>query len=733
MFFLSIAKSKFRKTAFSRIPGALILVTALLCLVAIRPSNTSQAFAPFNNWYHGFPSPNFTHSGRSHEAITEKAIKEVDKVEFGVTDLNNSMKKALEQIINANGHVDDFGGVTRFHFDGENFQQGQKHLQDQVQEIKKLLSTDQNLLDPSAARDKLGWALHTLQDFYSHSNWVETTSPGTVHPSLGAAGAGLQAVSLSTPTCNDNQDCRCTTNNCPNLLNLAGLTSGYFGGGDRSKPIPAKCNHGGIGDSAAPTQYILDSSGNVVESIKPGINKDTRSCLISPHSNLHDDAANRAITATEKYIREVVKPQLTTKQFAALLGHNPQMAMVVDTTISMAPHIAAVKQRIAQIVNSKRNTIHEPVFYTLVPFNDPFNKSGVVTTTDADVFLNAVNGLTAQGGGDCPEPVLSAMLHALLTLSSFGNLYLFSDAEASDGYFLREVLFTAGRRQVKIFEMLNYGCGSTGTSRAILPAATGGRQLRLTGSDIGGGMDLMDHTLRTDMVDLLSIEESLSNTTKSYTVPVDSTINGITFSLASVSSPSSTVINSFTVTRPDGSTVQETDSGVTVTNFNTGRFVSISSPVSGMWTVSVNASATISLRVYGQSNLDITSMSFVELRGNSAHPGWGPISGPPVMGQVGKMLARLGTQASSVNFELRSTRGTLIQSFSLSELTETGGVNRQFIGDVTVPQMRFLVYVVGTDVSGVPFQRIWPGVFDPQPLLKVREDTSNSCPVRRRR
>ena len=65
-------------------------------------------------------------------------------------------------------------------------------------------------------------------------------------------------------------------------------------------------------------------------------------------------------------------------------------AVVVDTTESMALEIEAVKTQVQQIVTTTKNTPDEPLEYLLVPFNDPFDENAIVSSTDADEFINLV-------------------------------------------------------------------------------------------------------------------------------------------------------------------------------------------------------------------------------------------------------------------------------------------------------------------------------------------------------
>jgi hypothetical protein len=409
--------------------------------------------------------------GYTHQSITENAIEQIDKEQFGVTKLNQSMKRAISQIVEANAKTDDDQVISAKHFDGENFTGGQQRLQRLVVSIKTELSTEQGIKDPSKARSALGEALHALQDFYSHSNWVEYY--GGINTNLGASGVSLTDPSPTLPTCDDSVTC-CTPSvpACPNLIvPVPLLTSGYFGakktGYEDKRKLPNKCSHGGFKD-------ITAVGGGV------GINKDTTLCLISPHQSYHSDAASRAESATKHFITNVVKPQLTDRQFRALLGYTPQLGV--------------------------------------------------------------------------------------------------------------------------------------------------------------------------------------------------------------------------------------------------GALMDVSSLVVGTWTVTIGANGNVTLRVYGESDLDLTSFDFVEVHGRPVHHGYGPTNGLPVIGQSSKALARVTNIGfSAAQFEMRTKAGAVLQTLNFSEITNTnpGNVFREMGGNVTTSNVPFLVYMVGTDAGGNAFQRVWSRVIEPKPLQVI--------------
>jgi len=79
---------------------------------------------------------------------------------------------ALAEIVNANIRQDKIAnqfGHDEIHFDGSAFKQGFAYIDNQLDIILQNIITDEYL----PARQAFGRMLHSWQDFYSHSNYVE--------------------------------------------------------------------------------------------------------------------------------------------------------------------------------------------------------------------------------------------------------------------------------------------------------------------------------------------------------------------------------------------------------------------------------------------------------------------------------------------------------------------------------------------------------------------------------
>jgi hypothetical protein len=228
-----------------------------------------------------------------HLGITERGLHElqvqVDGARLRFTE------KAIGEINKANEDTDgsfwgsgfEEQGHSEYHFDNEDLQGGSKRLIDLKQKIIKKLQ--QSPPDGAGARQDLGGALHTIQDFYSHSNWIELNNPN-IDDRLGR-------VVIPNPPAGFKP--------CPNSPSklegegLKGLTTGYFVPNTPS----GKCRHGNW-------------------SVWDGISKDDEASEYGKKYFL--EARELATWATKVYIRQITEetPEIAgnAKAIKALLG-----------------------------------------------------------------------------------------------------------------------------------------------------------------------------------------------------------------------------------------------------------------------------------------------------------------------------------------------------------------------------------------------------------------------------
>lgn len=190
----------------------------------------------------GMPSRALAFKVPIHEQITREVFADFKVVAGGET--LQFTNYAIDQIVKANKDTDDLPNQfnSEKHFDDEDFTGGSKRVRD----LKERVISKVTALEPesTSARNDLGTALHTVQDFYAHSNWVELghSSPN-INTHIGRE--IFSGADKNTPTCPTD----------PGTLGGAGLsqlTSGYFIIDLESRlcGVPqGKCRHGvSLGD-----------------------------------------------------------------------------------------------------------------------------------------------------------------------------------------------------------------------------------------------------------------------------------------------------------------------------------------------------------------------------------------------------------------------------------------------------------------------------------------------------
>jgi hypothetical protein len=691
----NVSESNHLKPLKTRIKATIAFAILSVSALAISLIFTQETDA-FEPWRSGksqflFGKGEARPDDASHESITEDAVKAFARDSLSCP----PSEAAIQEIVTANGFTDLYEVLSSSaHFDCEDFSGGQKRLKEKIADIIASLNAGKI----PKAREALGQALHAVQDFYSHSNWVETR--GGIYEDLGRAGRLTVASGATCLACPSASGCE------NNLILPAQWTSGYFSAlvfTGCNKPA-GKCSHGGSLDRTAK------------DSPKGGINKDTSN---SPHGALHHSAAAAAVLASKRFLINLqTDHHVTVEQLKKLLC-GPTLAISIDTTAGMRPIIEAVKNSAITIVNNRLGTDEEPAEYVLAPFNDPEVPDPIVTS-DPNIFKRAISGLSASGGGG-PELAMTGAFKAVSAASSSGDLFLFTDDNAKDASRETAVRDLAANKKIRVFPSVFRNDPKSGRHTPSAAAATvshrvdpsyqevaegtAGQVFSLDASEAGQITTLLDDVSRSNAVNLLSIQDTLGATPSVYHVPIDNTLSAVTFSVSGDTS--------VTLTTPDGSVVQAGDPDVTIVSLSSAHLFSIASPPKGFWQISVSGSGAFSITVTGEATLDVKSFDFVQDLTAQAHePGLFPIDGFPVALQTNIVSGELTDAFDFAQFEFRSPAGGILQVLDLQQ--GTGTANTVFVGSVIPPSTPFLVYATGRTAAGVRFQRLLPGTITPQ-------------------
>lgn len=625
-------------------------------------------------------------------------------------------ERALEQIATANGATDNLSSAALFrperHFTNEAFKDGSTGLINRKSQIIQNLTASPPKGD--AARVELGIALHAIQDYYSHTNWVEGNN-FFINFSLGRN-------ILSNPS----SLIACPSN--PNILGpYLGVTSGYFLSvlGCESPP-PGKCIHGNY--------YTCK-----------GINKDKPD---QGGTGEHDRARMLASDATKDYVNQIISDISGNENaLRALLGLR-SIGFVIDDTGSMGEEISGVKEVVRKIVNeSISSPENPPTEFLLQRFGDPVVGATFITESPAEL-LSAVNAIIVSGGGDCPELANTALLKAINAASESSILYFFSDAGSKDRQLLTSVFSRAREKSIYINFGLTGSCSpiaGTSTGSADEANTRGGDVASMSGIDVasisgideayirsaeetGGQLFFVNSTEVTKLYDLIepelkggsttvfSSKGTLSTTSTSFDTPVDSTMTSLVIS-ALISSK-----GSITLRRPSGIAVSPSDPDARFAVLASGCIITVANPTTGIWKIEISGAGNYSVNARGVSTIDFFRFDFVEAN-TDMHGGYFPITGLPITGSDSTVEATILGEIQTANFKLVNESGSYIQNINLSKNFPNAATDH-FLGKLTLPAEPFRIVVVGSDKNGLPFQRQYPTLFRSQSLSV--ETTSNT-------
>ncbi|XP_067261338.1 von Willebrand factor A domain-containing protein 7-like [Chanodichthys erythropterus] len=589
-------------------------------------------------------------------------------------------RTALNQIYMQNGFVDsDFMSSAPHHFNDEAFIEGRNLIIQGIAAIKANVRTD-NL---QSARETLGRVCHTLQDFYSHSNWVELgyKSPyaNLIRPDLNIENIAGVAV----PTCSDCASGTCPKQLLPAILKGKFLTSGYMGLFSADKP-QGKCSHGGKTD--------LSSTQNP----RGGISKDEH---LSYNADLHNKAVNLASEATLELLEDI-RGAIGNKDYLRLMGiaRSARIAFVIDTTGSMSEEIAEAKRLCYLIIDKKKGTKDEPSEYILVPFNDP-DFGPLIKTADPNVMKSEISKLKAAEGGDTPEMCLSGLQLALTGASSSSEIYVFTDAPAKDTN-LKETI-NALIRSTK--SSVSFIMGSFSRRRRSLNArsefqvyydialASGGQAIEVSKSSISQATDIIVDTSTSALVTILQrsrdpgrvesfsflLDESVSNTT------IYNTGSSLTFNLRSPTGVS------------QSNTVANGPLGKIQTVGNLQR-IQLNKNEMGLWHIDMTTTRPYTIKVIGQSAITFIYNFVEEFKG--PHPGYAVIDGRPSAGSPAKLLLTLTGEKGPEALEVHEVALVEVSGVKVSNGTVEKMAGGDFLVTVKdVPEGEFVILLKGKD------------------------------------
>ncbi|XP_018554392.1 von Willebrand factor A domain-containing protein 7 [Lates calcarifer] len=667
----------------------------------------------------------------THQYITEQAILNVTLETLKGTEkhqgnqaeeqtrLGRGFWRAVGEVVKSNAAM-DFLSSTRsdpvYHFDSERVESAMGMLRQFW--AQTLLSV--RAKEYQSARHRLGQLFHSLQDFYSHSNWVEMGQHSIYLHLLQPEEPAIPVATDDTPTCMECFSVTCRNNLLPRLTSTQQdsqlLTTGYF---STYPPKPqGKCSHGGILDSS---RYM---------GAKGGINKDSTSPLFSPHHYLHVKAATLATEATLTVLRDL-RDTVGHKAFLRLFSVKqvPALVFVMDTTGSMFEEITAARLRAHSIIQSRANSPGQPGTFLLVPFHDP-DVGPVYETDDPNQFMQHMENLMALGGGDEPEMCLSAIQLALTHSPPLSEIFVFTDASPKDAHLFDAVKALALEKQSKLTFLLtedpNYTTEVRGRGKrrrrrsreplspdrfslySSLSSLSGGLTIFTTNSDIHKVSTIVEDNTAADKVTLLHVEVA-QELMSSHSFRVDSSVKNVTLHVTGI-------LTECILTSPSDqsqSLLNEQGSLAELERFQGLYRISLLPPIqAGQWKVYTKSDGQLTFNVIGDSSVDF--LYYFATVTNETHPGLARVEGSPVAGVPAFLvLAVTGLapdeEASFSHVTLLGAQGETLQQVKLNSSSTSSSAYsvNELVGWVdSVPRAPFCVRLTGRDSRGNKLERV---------------------------
>jgi len=250
-------------------------------------------------------------------------------------------------------------------------------------------------------------------------------------------------------------------------------------------------------------------------------------------------------------------------------------------------------------------------------------------------------------------------------------------------------------------------CGPVDPAYIRAAEATGGIPFFFQRSEVGVATKYMTANSGENRVTVLWAKGTLQNSSRDFTVPIDSTLTKTVFVVSTDNH--ATKMEVFDSGGTPISTSRQSDT----TDFTCGRYIVAKDLPSGDYRIRVTGVGRFWLSVQGQSTVFLHEVEFVELAGRPGHQGMFPIQGEPLVAKRAQLQASISGSAKDVSFSLISPEAAQLKSITMKRTDQDQYGGQQFEGALGPPTEPFRVIATGHDEKGNRFQRVHEALFRP--------------------
>nr|CAB3257366.1 inter-alpha-trypsin inhibitor heavy chain H3 [Phallusia mammillata] len=384
----------------------------------------------------------------------------------------------------------------------------------------------------------------------------------------------------------------------------------------------------------------------------------------------------------------------------------------------MTEEIEAAKKRAKRILQQRQGSLDQPQDFVLVPFNDPV-VGPLTATNDADRFIQAIDSLTANGGGDDPELALKGILLAIENCRVGSTVFVITDVDAKDVELQDLVVAQAKQKSIKVTFLLtntivNNVCktqpskdSSDLLKRRCLTASfkhglelykyiadsTSGKTLVVKEGDILKATEIVDTSVKQGIA--VISRKYITGGRTSYPLNIDSSITEIFVEFEG---------DCRDITISFQRRIFLIEDLVTIGTFMEGRI-----PVKqnfGVWNVKVTGWLGCSIKIEAR-----TTKGFIQTLGRKSLNNAGlnvtekfegqPLITDNIVVLLDTYRKESGDKVGSVKF-ISKARSAVLDTFRMAN----NGSNHFKIEPLNRHNQAFLVSIEGVDSNGFPFTRI---------------------------
>ncbi|CAF1224195.1 unnamed protein product [Adineta ricciae] len=598
------------------------------------------------------------------------------------------------------------------HFDSERFVGGSqllmKRYQASIDSIQKAGNYDQ-------ARKTFGEMLHTLQDFYSHSNFIELnfTAPSDVLGQRIFQTDEFASVSVRTCISCTGSACQTQSNLDENILKKKILTTGYFIPKGLSlilgKKPKGKCSHGGTFDGSSTDDPI------------GGINKDK---LDSVHGHLHYQAAHMAYQGTVKILQEF-RDQIGDEAFGLFLTLKKNLNSLVisiDTACSMADYVELAKNISMNIVSQYGQLEFAPYNYILIAFTDSTAEL-VVNTRNPNELTDAILSLDAcrQRNSTLGELYYHSLIEGLKQCEYGSVIYTFTDSPARDAYLKHQARALLRSKHAVIYSFM----GEQMKRRSLvltkilpdlidpldgknddidLASISGGLTYPITTDDRSVIAEFVLRRLEWTRLQSIFIYKAKSTSGLFY---VDSSIGELHLDISSMGEIID--ISGVQLRQPNNTLYPLVGNFIGTKHLYMWKILQ---PVPGVWRLTTsNLSNTFDhdVQIQGKTSLICTSNLQKEIDMNADSSGYTQLTTEPLIdGDLLVLTTCENLQPSTVQISLIDQTGNVLTNYTPFQSDQLGILTR-----IRVPSESFRIQTIVSLASGETIQRIEKQLISP--------------------